>query len=127
MTTERTRLGSCLCGAVRFTVRGEPYKSGLCHCSDCRHITGSAFLAYADWRPDQFETTGKVSIYQGRSFCPVCGSRLFSFGENQVEIYLGALDDAPNGIAPDTEGWTFRREHWLPAISGADQFDRDPT
>ncbi|RYH12763.1 MAG: GFA family protein [Alphaproteobacteria bacterium] len=126
MTNETTRAGGCLCGAVRFTVSGEPYKSGLCHCSDCRHVTGSAFLAYADWRPDQFETTGQVATYGGRSFCPVCGSRLFSRDDHQVEIYLGALDDAPNGIAPANEGWTIRREHWQPAISGTGQFDRDP-
>lgn len=126
MTIETVRTGGCLCGAVRFTVRGEPYKSGLCHCTDCRRVTGSAFLAYADWRPGQFETTGEVSTYSGRSFCPVCGSRVFSLSDHQVEIYLGTLDDAPNGIAPVNEGWTIRREHWQREIAGAGQFDRDP-
>lgn len=126
MTNETTRTGGCLCGAVRFTVRGEPYKSGLCHCGDCRRVTGSAFLAYADWRPDQFETTGQVSTYRGRSFCPVCGARLFALSDDQVEIYRGALDEAPNGVAPSREGWTNRREHWLPPLAGVGQFERDP-
>lgn len=39
---------------------GEPFKSGLCHCADCRKVTGTAFLAYADWRPDMFRYTGEV-------------------------------------------------------------------
>ena len=85
---EAIRTGGCLCGHVRYSVRGEPYKSGLCHCTDCRQVTGSAFLAYADWRPDQFEYTGQVATYRGRSFCPTCGSRLFSLNDHQAEIYL---------------------------------------
>ncbi len=32
---------------------------------------------------------------------------------------LGSLDYAPNGLAPSREGWTIRREEWLPAIPGA--------
>ena len=82
---ERERTGGCLCGSVRYVVRGEPYKSGLCHCTDCRQITGSAFLAYADWLPKKFEVSGNVSTYRGRSFCSVCGSRLFSRNDKQVE------------------------------------------
>jgi hypothetical protein len=41
MATEIIRTGGCLCGAVRYTVKGEPYKSGLCHCTDRRQVTGS--------------------------------------------------------------------------------------
>ena len=29
---------------MRYTVEGEPLKTGLCHCTDCRKETGSAFL-----------------------------------------------------------------------------------
>ena len=37
------RSGSCLCGAVRFTVHGEPEHVGRCHCADCRKESGSTF------------------------------------------------------------------------------------
>ena len=103
MATEIIRRGGCLCGAIRYTVKGEPYKSGLCHCTDCRQVTGSAFLAYADWRPGQFEYTGLVATFRGRSFCPVCGSRIFSRNERQVEIYIGTLDDVPWATNPLTK------------------------
>ena len=88
-------------------------------------MTGSAFLAYADWRPEQFEYTGQVSTFKGRSFCPACGSRLFSLNDHQAEIYLGTLDVAPNGIAPVAEGWVKRREPWLSPIEGALQYQED--
>jgi hypothetical protein len=127
MTSETTRTGGCLCGSVRYTVKGEPYKSGLCHCIDCRQVTGSAFLAYADWRPEQFDYTGLVSTFRGRSFCPVCGSRLFSRNQHQIEIYLGTLDDVPNGIKPLDEGWIIRRDPWQHPIEGAGQHEKDVT
>ena len=125
MAAEILRKGGCLCGAVRYTVRDEPYKSGLCHCTDCRQVTGSAFLAYAAWRPEQFQYTGQVATFRGRSFCAVCGSRLFSRNEHQVEIYIGTLDQAPSGIDPINEGWILRREHWQHPVVGAGQHDRD--
>ena len=125
MSNAFIRTGGCLCRAVRYTVSGEPYKSGLCHCTDCRQATGSAFLAYADWRPEQFEYTGLVTTFRGRSFCAVCGSRLFSRNERQVEIYLGTLDNAPSRIKPIDEGWITRREPWQHPIEEAAQHERD--
>lgn len=120
------RTGGCLCGAVRYQVHGEPYKSGLCHCADCRKVTGSSFLAYADWRPGQFSVEGDFATYNGRSFCRQCGSRLFNLDRTGAEIYLGTLDDAPNAIKPQVEGWCRRREPWLPVVSGLPMYPEDP-
>ena len=125
MAGEIIRTGGCLCGAVRYQTIGEPFKSGLCHCADCRKVTGSSFLAYADWLPEKFSFTGDVQTFDGRSFCPKCGSRLFSLRADQSEVYLGTLDDAPGGIAPAVEGWVRRREHWLPALPGVSQYRED--
>lgn len=120
------RFGGCRCGAVRYEVRGEPTVTGLCHCTDCRKETGSAFLAYADWPREQFTVAGDFPTFEGRSFCSVCGSRLFHLGDEHAEICLGSLDEAPTPFAPSREGWTIRREHWQTAVAGATQADRDP-
>lgn len=124
----RLRQGGCSCGAVRFTVWGEPLVVGICHCTECRKATGAVAMAYADWPRDAFTTTGEVRTHRGRSFCPVCGSRLFHLAERDgtVEILLGALDEAPGDLRPTREGWIIRREPWLAPIAGAGQFDRDP-
>jgi hypothetical protein len=116
---EITRTGGCLCGAVRYEVRGEPYQSGLCHCTTCRKLTGSSFSATANWHADQFTTSGAVQTYERRSFCPTCGSRLFFLFDGGVEIFLGTLDQAPNNLSPLVEVWTSRREYWIPAIAQA--------
>jgi len=122
----QVRAGGCLCGAVRYEVRGEPFFIGLCHCSDCRKATGAHAMPSATWRRDALTITGKLATYAGRSFCPVCGSRVMHLQPERAEIMLGSLDDPPVGLKPQHEIWTVRREAWATPIDGAEQFPQDP-
>lgn len=121
----RTLQGRCLCGQVRLAVRGEPKRIGICHCTDCRQESGSAFTFYGIWPADQFEHAGETSGFSGRRFCPKCGSRLFSADDEEAEVKLGILDIAPTGLTPTYELWIKRRETWLRPVDGAEQFDED--
>jgi len=119
---ERIRTGGCLCGAVRYTVRGEPFHVGRCHCADCRKESGSTYTVYGQWPTEAFESSGEFETYDRRGFCPRCGSRLFDVvDEEGVEIRLGSLDDAPFDLPPVAEIWIKRREPWIPSVDGASQ------
>jgi hypothetical protein len=123
---ERTRTGGCLCGAVRYSVRGEPVRVRRCHCAGCRRESGSAFTVYAQWPVEAFELSGELASFDDRAFCPRCGSRLVDtsgLGSGLVEIRLGSLDDAPFDLQPESEIWVKRRERWLPPLEGATQHD----
>ena len=39
--SEQTLTGSCLCGAVTYTVIGEPQRFYHCYCGRCRKATGT--------------------------------------------------------------------------------------
>jgi hypothetical protein len=123
----RVRYGGCLCGAVRFEVKGEPLKVGICHCMECRKATGAVAMAYADWLAEDFTYTGELREFCGRSFCPTCGTRVFHLSPEGAEVLLGALDDGPSDLTPTREGWIIRREHWLAPVEGASQHERDPS
>jgi hypothetical protein len=117
------RTGGCLCGAVRYSVRGEPVHVGRCHCADCRKESGSAFTVYAQWPVEAFESSGEIASYHGRGFCPRCGSRLLNPvdpGDTHIEIRIGRLDDAPFGLI-----WVKRREPWIPPVEEASQHDEN--
>jgi hypothetical protein len=121
----RARSGGCLCGAVRYSVRGEPLHVGRCHCADCRKESGSAFTVYAQWPRESFVLRGELATYEGRSFCPRCGARLVCLDDDVVEIRIGSLDDAPFELRPEAEIWVKRREPWLHAVVGASQHEEN--
>ena len=80
-----TRTASCCCGACSVTVEGEPQVNGVCHCTDCKRRTGSAFGWQVYFRDqDVVAKRGVMSCYvvgdpprQERWFCQACGSTLW--------------------------------------------------
>ncbi|MBU6438307.1 MAG: GFA family protein [Betaproteobacteria bacterium] len=116
--------GGCLCGNLRITALGRPYRVGLCHCLDCRKHHGALFHASAVFPADAVTIEGEARDYAGRFFCPRCGSPVFGRSPDEVEVNLGALD-APDQFMPTYESWVVRREHWLPPFPIARQYERD--
>ncbi|WP_147106222.1 GFA family protein [Tateyamaria sp. syn59] len=109
--------GGCLCGQVRLVATGAPDRVGICHCLDCRKHHGALFYAAAIFPETAVHITGTFSEYEGRAFCPHCGSSVFARSEGEIEVHLGAFD-APDQFVPQYELWTERREAWLPAFDG---------
>ena len=105
--------GSCLCGKIHIVAHGAPIRVGVCHCMDCRKHHGAGLFAAAIFESRNVAIAGETHHYQGRHFCPNCGSSVFAKSEDEVELHLGTLD-APNQFVPTYEIWTTRRENWLP-------------
>jgi hypothetical protein len=116
--------GGCLCGDVRFEASGQPYRVGICHCLDCRKHHGALFHASAIFPENAVTVSGKTGTYQGREFCPRCGSPVLARSADEIELNVGSLDE-PNLFKPTYELWTIRREAWLPALPLAHHYERD--
>lgn len=52
MSTANVIKGSCLCQRVQYEVTGPPKMRLLCHCDNCRKVTGSTFMANALYQKD---------------------------------------------------------------------------
>jgi hypothetical protein len=92
--------GSCLCGAVRFTVAGDLPQPDACHCTACRKQTGH-FLASVDVLRTVLRLEGdevlrwyRSSEKVRRGFCGICGSVLFwdAMHLNRIAVAMGAFD-----------------------------------
>lgn len=116
--------GGCLCGNVRITASGEPYRVGLCHCLDCRKHHGALFYACAVFPEAAVTLEGETQAYAGRHFCPRCGASVFGRNKDEIEIPVGALD-AIDQLVPTYECWTVRREGWLPPFNLARRYEGD--
>ena len=97
--------GSCLCGAVTFTVSGKLKDMTFCHCGQCRRQTG-LYYASANAKVDDVTVVGDDNItwYHSsetgrRGFCRHCGSALFwkGVGRDEISIMAGSLD-RPTGL-----------------------------
>lgn len=125
------RTGGCNCGQVRYELDGEPIRVGLCHCETCRKHTGSAFSHFGVWPRGSARISGEAGCWEVRAggdrFCRTCGASLFTWvdEEDEIEVKLGTLDGPPNGLEPQYELWTIRREPWLAPREGAEQWARD--
>jgi hypothetical protein len=93
---------------------------------DCRKHHGALFYAAAIFPQDAVTIAGETRDYHGRHFCPRCGSSVFARSEDEVEVHLGALDE-PNQLVPTYEGWTIRREAWLPAFPDMRRYEHGRT
>lgn len=98
--------GGCLCGAVRYEVRGPLRPVVGCHCTQCRR-TGGHFSANTAARPENVTLTHaeglrwyRSSAMARRGFCGVCGSNLFwePASGDRLSISAGTLD-GPTGLA----------------------------
>lgn len=114
--------GSCLCGAVAYTVNGEARRFYHCHCSRCRKATGTGHASNLflkgdlEWRKGADE----VAFFKLReaerfsnSFCRICGSRMPRFVEEFgiVMIPAGSLDtEAP--LTPQARIFDSSRAGW---------------
>lgn len=125
MTGETERhTGGCLCGKIRFVASGRPYRVGICHCMDCRKHHGALFHSAAIYPRAAVTVEGETRGYNGRFFCPECGSSVYAVTGDEFEVYLGSLD-APDQFVPTYELWTIRRESWLPPFPRTRRYERN--
>lgn len=131
MTDDDDLHGGCVCGAIRYEVRGSPAMVAYCHCSDCRRSGGSVVAVLAGFPGDGFRMTGTgLACYSAtagvkRSFCGNCGTPLFyenqSFPEN-IYIHIGSFDQ-PENLPPDRHTWVSERISWHQIKDDLKQYD----
>jgi hypothetical protein len=117
---------TCACGQTAITVNALPTMHGVCHCTNCKRRTGSAFgiSAYFD-KTAVTAFTGQTKVYafhhaaqnhdQARHFCPDCGTTLFWYLTalpEKIGIAGGCFADEalPEPTYSVTDG---KREAWV--------------
>jgi hypothetical protein len=115
--------GGCLCGAVRFRSTAAPLATRYCWCRDCQKIAGGAATVNVIFPRETVTIEGDISIYENvaasgsimrRSFCPKCGSPLFSEAQPRPHLIIiraGALDD-PDLAPPSGTIWVDSAPRW---------------
>jgi hypothetical protein len=130
--TEATHTGGCLCGGVRYRIRGPLRGVIACHCSQCRRTSGHhAAMTSAPSANIELTASERLLWYKSsdtaeRGFCGGCGGNLFwkQAGRDAISITAGTLD-SPTGlsieqhifVADKSDYYTIndelpKQEHW---------------
>ena len=115
--------GSCLCGRVRYEIRGALGPASHCHCSMCRKAHGAAFGTYSRVERRDFRfVSGEddVQAYASspgiaRSFCRHCGATLQYITDatpGSFALALGTLDDDPK-VRPESHIFVRSKAPWF--------------
>lgn len=104
--SNKTHEGSCFCGAVRFTVTGEPAAMGYCHCESCRKWSAGPVNAFSLWSPEAVTVTqgeDNIGSYNktprsARKWCKTCGGHIFTDHPewNLIDVYAAVIPDFPH-------------------------------
>ncbi len=100
--------GSCLCGAIGYTIHGHIDRTSKCWCKMCQKQHGAAFGPYANVASATLEwvrgadTLARFASSPGveRTFCPVCGSNLswqMAAHSDRIAVTLGTFDTPYEG------------------------------
>lgn len=131
--------GRCLCGDVEFEITQAIQPFELCHCSRCRKVTGSAFLAQVTVRREDFRwRSGRDRIrtfdapilrappaYRS-CFCLRCGTLTPDPTDESpvLEVPAGMLEDDP-GLRPDKHIFTHVKAPWFEITDSLPQLDEE--
>ena len=107
MINTKTLSGECLCGEVSWKMNGPFSFFGICQCSRCRKVTGSAFANNLFVKQNQFHwLSGEDNLNEyllptpptfGNAFCKTCGSRVpKNIARGLILIPLGSTAELPD-------------------------------
>jgi hypothetical protein len=88
--------GRCHCGTIAFEAEVAPGTIGICHCTDCQTLTGSAFRAVIPAPAESFVLRGTPTEYvktaesgtkRRHAFCPACGTPIYAAALENTAAY----------------------------------------
>ncbi len=117
--------GGCQCGAIRYSVKGEPTGASICHCRMCQKAGGAPFMAFAGVPLAQFRyTRGTPKFFASsaiaeRGFCAACGTPLSYriLGRDRISFTIGSLDE-PDRVTPSEQIGVEAELPWFAGLAG---------
>lgn len=133
MRKELKMTGGCMCGAVRYETRGEPFAINHCHCRSCRKHNGAAVVTLAGFKAEQVRFSGdERRVYESspgvhRAFCGKCGTPLTWEGDGGalgpvVEFHISTFDE-PERLVPTAHAFEPERIPWFDVADNLPRYE----
>lgn len=123
--------GSCHCGQIRYEGELDPETVGICHCSDCQMLTGSAYrvsapapaatLRFLAGEPKTYVKTADSGAKRLHGFCGSCGTPVYACAAVDAppfySLRIGCLAER-TVLAPKRRIWCRSALPWAGSIDG---------
>jgi hypothetical protein len=128
--------GRCHCGAITYEAVVDPGSVGLCHCSDCQALTGTAFRVTVQAPAETFVLRGQPTIYvktadsgrkRAHAFCPTCGAPIYATAAENPTKYslrLGSIAQRHALPGPVRQLWCQSALPWAMNLEAVERRDR---
>ena len=130
--------GSCQCGSVRYQVKADPLQIYVCHCSECRKQSASAFgisvivesadLQLVSGQPRVWSRAATKGGTLDCAFCPSCGTRLWHGNpekDGKISLKGGAIDSDID-LTGVPHIWTASKLKGIEIPSNSPTHDQEP-
>jgi hypothetical protein len=129
--------GSCHCGYITYEAEIDPANVGLCHCTDCQQLTGSAFTTFVfteafrllSGQPKIYVKTGSSGAKRAQAFCPECGSRIYASAAvpepPRYNLRVGTIRQRRE-LRPQKQIWCGSALDWVMDLRSVQQYPKEP-
>jgi hypothetical protein len=130
--------GGCHCGHVTYRATVDPERVGICHCTDCQTLSGSAFRTFAFAPKDTFALlAGQPKLYvktaesgakRVQAFCPECGTPIYSaeVGDSPFFSIRAGTARQRAELVPKIQIWCRSALGWVASLGSVKQFEGQP-
>jgi len=125
--------GGCHCGNITYTAQVDPDKVGICHCTDCQILSGTAFRVSVPATKDNFQLSGNLKVYtktaesgakRAQAFCPECGTPIYATAATDPQVFnirVGTVRQRGE-LRPKSQGWCRSARDWVNDLSSMKQY-----
>src|SRR5262252_104545 len=125
--------GGCHCGKITYTAEVDPEKVGICHCTDCQTLSGTAFRVSVPASKENFHLSGNLKIYvktaesgakRAQAFCPECGTPIYASAASDPQVFnirVGTVRQRAE-LRPKAQGWCRSARDWVMDLHSIRQF-----
>jgi hypothetical protein len=128
--------GACHCGYITYVAEIDPDKAGLCHCTDCQTLSGSAFrvsvaaareaFSLRSGQPKIYVKTAESGAKRAQAFCPECGTSIYSAAVEDPHVFNIRVGTARQRaeLRPKSQGWCRSARDWVMDLHSIRQFPK---
>jgi len=131
--------GGCHCGLITYEAEIDPADVGVCHCTDCQQLSGTAFTTFVfapragfkllSGTPKIYFKTGSSGTKRAQAFCQQCGSRIYASAAvaepERYNLRVGTIRQRRE-LRPQKQIWCRSALDWVMELDSVKQIPREP-